>query len=56
MIQKLIKILEQGTVLPCGKNDCDCNNCEDEITENGKTCQQKAISEALKLLKRIGDE
>ena len=54
--QKLIKfknIIRNNNVFPCEGSWVDCENCKDEITDNGKTCMIKGLKEIRSLVERI---
>ena len=54
--QKLIKIqniIRNNNMLPCDDPWADCENCKDEITNNGKTCIKKGLKEIISLVERV---
>lgn len=54
--QKLIKIqniIRNNNVFPCGGPWVDCENCKDEVTDNGKTCMIKGLKEIRSLVERV---
>ena len=55
-MQKLIKIqniIINNNVFPCEGSWVDCENCKDEITDNGKTCMIKGLKEIRSLVEEI---
>ena len=40
-------------MLPCEVHCADCENCKDEITDNGKTCIKKGLNEIRSLVERV---
>jgi len=50
VILKIKKLAEYAKALPCGMNNCNCELCNDEVTENGLYCMEKRINQILKLI------
>ena len=42
-LEEIREIAENSYSIPCGDGCYDCENCEDEITNNGETCMQYGI-------------
>lgn len=54
--QKLIKIqniIRISNMLPCKNPWADCENCKDEITDNGERCMKKGLKEIRSLVERV---
>lgn len=54
--QKLIKIqniIRINNMLPCEVHWADCENCKDEITDNGERCMKKGLKEIRSLVERV---
>lgn len=52
-VEKIEDIAKSHTSVHCLDPDCDCNNCHDEITENGKTCINKGRLEILTIINEV---
>lgn len=54
--KKLIKIqniIRINNMLPYEVHCADCENCKDEVTDNGKTCMIKGLKEIRSLVERV---
>lgn len=54
--QKLIKIqniIRISNMLPCKNPWADCENCKDEITDNGERCMKKVLKEIRSFVERV---
>lgn len=52
-INKIKKIAKNSNMIPCGDFYTDCENCKDEMTDNGKTCIKKGLNEIRSLVERV---
>lgn len=54
--KKLIKIqniIRINNMLPCEDHWADCENCKDDITNNGERCMKKGLKEIRSLVERV---
>lgn len=49
-INKIREILKTSSDLPCADYWCNCEKCNDDITNNGKTCMRKGLKQILKVV------
>ena len=55
VFKKILNIANICDMPSCLDEDCNCDICHDEITENGKRCMQKGMMEIIKLLTTLND-
>lgn len=49
-INKIREIAKTSSDLLCADTWADCENCKDEITDNGKTCMRKGLKRILEMV------
>lgn len=55
-INKIKKIAKNSNMIPCGDFYTDCENCKDEMTDNGKTCMRKGLKRILEVVGELENE
>nr|DAY81753.1 MAG TPA: Protein of unknown function (DUF2570) [Caudoviricetes sp.] len=49
-INKIREIAKTSSDLPCADYWCNCEKCNDDITNNGETCMRKGLKRILKVV------
>lgn len=47
------QIVKNSNNLPCTDFYADCENCKDEITDNGERCMKKGLKEIRSFVERV---
>lgn len=55
-INKIREIAKTSTDLPCADYWCNCEKCNDDITNNGEKCMRKGLKRILQIIERNLDE
>lgn len=56
IINKIKEIAKNSNTTPCMNIYCDCEKCNDDITDNGETCMRKGLKRILKVIEENLDE
>ena len=55
-INKIRAIAKTSSDLPCADYWCNCEKCNDDITNNGEKCMKKGLKRILKVIEEKLDE
>lgn len=55
-INKIREIAKTSSDLPCADYWCNCEKCNDDITNNGEKCMRKGLKRILKVIEENLDE
>lgn len=55
-INKIREIAKTSSDLPCADYWCNCEKCNDDITNNGETCMRKGLKRILQIIEGNLDE
>ncbi len=52
-LEEIRDIAENSSSIPCAECECDCENCSDELTNNGKTCMQYGLDKIISKINEV---
>ena len=55
-LTEIKEIAAKSNQAPCLDVDCDCENCQDEITSCGVNCMEKGIKKILEIVSEVENE
>lgn len=56
VIKEIKEIAKNSNTTPCMNIYCNCEKCNDDITDNGETCMRKGLKRILKVIEENLDE
>lgn len=51
-LKEVLSIVQGSTEAPCLNIGCDCDNCDDECTDYGKSCMLKGLAKIEELVEK----